>query len=305
MKNHIKRMQNKEIIVRKRIAGFIEKIFRYFNYDFRHDLFKSIIYGETSTQTPAEEKMKNFYDAFTYLLSNGQRPLSKEILKRFYYLIYVEELSDTVVIQICSKMFFADEIEMEIMIVNFPLFVYQQLNYLSKEDRTIICLMFINYILVKNKCPTIQLYQSEIKEFVLLLDKHLFQPSDKLGLFLKKIMISSTVQEKDYYQKLQPLDIGDIKEVFFKNQALLKKSYYVESIYIHGSFAKGTPRIDSDIDLIIKFSNFLTFAEKKENIHKIANIYFDVFNRYLDIHLFDDYLDNETIKEFIKKEKIF
>ena len=32
--------QNKELIVRKRIASFLEKLLRYFGYDFRHDLYK-------------------------------------------------------------------------------------------------------------------------------------------------------------------------------------------------------------------------------------------------------------------------
>ena len=60
----------KEMIVRKKVAALIEKSFRYFNYDFRHDIFKQIIYGEIEFSTPLEEKLKSFYDGYMYLLNN-------------------------------------------------------------------------------------------------------------------------------------------------------------------------------------------------------------------------------------------
>ena len=34
-----------ELIVRKKVARFIEKYFRFLGHDFRHDLFKQIVYS--------------------------------------------------------------------------------------------------------------------------------------------------------------------------------------------------------------------------------------------------------------------
>lgn len=47
-----------ELIVRKKLTQFIEKYFRYLGYDFRHTLFKQIVYMETPIQTQLEHTLK-------------------------------------------------------------------------------------------------------------------------------------------------------------------------------------------------------------------------------------------------------
>ena len=50
-------VENKRIFVRKKIANFLEKLFRHCGYDFDHDVFKKIIYSEEEYKTPIEEKI--------------------------------------------------------------------------------------------------------------------------------------------------------------------------------------------------------------------------------------------------------
>ena len=50
-------VENKRIFVRKKIANFLEKLFRHCGYDFDHDVFKKIIYSEEEYKTPIEEKL--------------------------------------------------------------------------------------------------------------------------------------------------------------------------------------------------------------------------------------------------------
>ena len=69
-----------ELIVRKKVSAFVEKQFRYFNYFFDHDEYKKVTYGEKEFRNPLEEKLKNYYDAYMYLLTNAKNPLSKSIL---------------------------------------------------------------------------------------------------------------------------------------------------------------------------------------------------------------------------------
>ena len=69
--------KNKRIFVRKKISNFLEKALRYCGYDFNHDVFKKIIYSEDEYKTPVEEKIKNTYDAYIYLLSNDKNMISK------------------------------------------------------------------------------------------------------------------------------------------------------------------------------------------------------------------------------------
>ncbi len=71
--------QNKRIFVRKKISNFLEKALRHCGYDFDHDVFKKIIYSEDEYRTPGEEKIKNSYDAYIYLLSNDKNRISRSL----------------------------------------------------------------------------------------------------------------------------------------------------------------------------------------------------------------------------------
>lgn len=48
--------QNRELIVRKRKAQFIEKALQFCGYDFRHDDYKHVVYAESGYKTQSEEK---------------------------------------------------------------------------------------------------------------------------------------------------------------------------------------------------------------------------------------------------------
>ena len=74
----LEKYKGKEIIVRKRIAGFIEKLFKAYNYDFHHDRFKKVVYGEDACNCLLEEKFKSYYDGYWFLLSNSKNSLSNE-----------------------------------------------------------------------------------------------------------------------------------------------------------------------------------------------------------------------------------
>ena len=85
-----KLVKDKELVVRKRVVNFLEKIFKYLGYEFRHDNYKSVAYGETCFLTPLEERAKNYIDAFNYLLSNKNNILTSKILSKFIYIIKQE-----------------------------------------------------------------------------------------------------------------------------------------------------------------------------------------------------------------------
>ena len=107
MKEILKLVRNKELIVRKRIANFLEKLLKFYeNDDVRHDLYKGIVYSEIEAVTFREEKYKNLYDGLMYLLHNKKSPFSKELLSKFFYIIYKKEMDESLLIRITSKLFF-------------------------------------------------------------------------------------------------------------------------------------------------------------------------------------------------------
>ena len=88
MEEIIELTKNKELIVRKKMSHFLEKLLRFYGKDIRHDLYKGIIYSEEQVRTEEEWKIKIFYDGLNYLLNNHMNPLSKELLKKFFYILY-------------------------------------------------------------------------------------------------------------------------------------------------------------------------------------------------------------------------
>ena len=47
-------IDGKQLLVRKKMGSFIEKILHYYGVVFQHDRFKKVIYGEDGYLTPIE-----------------------------------------------------------------------------------------------------------------------------------------------------------------------------------------------------------------------------------------------------------
>ena len=99
------RTMNFEPLVRKRIASFVERILQCLGYDFRHEIFKGIVYAEVEVKTSTEAWIKNCYDAFLYLISNYKNPCSEELLNKFFYILKGKEVSNMITARISFKIF--------------------------------------------------------------------------------------------------------------------------------------------------------------------------------------------------------
>jgi len=64
---------------------------------------------------------------------------------------------------------------------------------------------------------------------------------------------------------------NDIKKKIQKNSAILK-NYHVNRIGIFGSYAKGTPSENSDIDLLVDFSETITLFQYVHLADSMRNI---------------------------------
>ena len=158
--------QNKRILVRKKIANFLEKTLRYCGYDFDHDVFKKIIYSEDEYRTPVEEKIKSSYDAYIYLLSNDKNMISRSLWKKFYYIYAEQELEQFLSIKLSTKYFHLNHLAPIEQAIEYHFYVYQELKDLKEEDRLMLSLMIFNYILVKNQIPCVQFLMKDLKEYV-------------------------------------------------------------------------------------------------------------------------------------------
>lgn len=298
-------MQNKELIVRKRMSAFLEKALRYCGYEFRHDDYKQIVYGESGCKTPLEDKIKSLYDAYSYLLSNAKNPLSTDILKKFFYLLEEKEADESMLIRIASKFFHLNDMPPIEKATDFHMTVYSELAGTDEEKRFIVPLMFLNYAFVKGGIPILRFVSPVLKDYISCRQSFLKGEKHPLYQLMLQQVLESKYQDKNFYKNLKPLSTKDIFERILQDKSLLQQLYGVKSVSIFGSFAKNMQRIDSDIDLIIVFTQDISFEKKMQNTEILANHYFTVFNRFIDFTEVSEFVGDWIIKEISNYKKIF
>ena len=161
-----KKFINKELLVRKRICGFLEKILWYCGYDLSHNTYKSLFYSEKECETIHEKKAKNYYDAYIYLLNNFQNPLTSDILDKFFYIVRGKRTNQSILIELSTKYFYLNDLSPIERAVDFHMFVYERLKSLSKKERLLLSLMFLSYSLLKDGIPVFQIGKSSFKDYI-------------------------------------------------------------------------------------------------------------------------------------------
>jgi len=295
-------VKDKELIVRKRIVSFLEKIFKYLEYDFRHDNYKSVVYGEKSFITLLEERAKNYIDAFNYLLANKCNQLTAKLLNKFIYIIKQEEIDFEILKRISSYYFHLDNSNVLDKALKFNLFVFEEMDFLEHEERLIISLILFNFCLIQNDIPCIQLLIDELKMYEELREKKDYK---QLYSFMYEVISNNKFQDKTYYERLKPLTLKDIKRKLLKDKEILITKYRVKSLYIFGSFSKGTQRIDSDIDVAMRLCLDLTEIERSNILKELKQYFYRSFKRFVDIHELMDIVNQDFIKQTSNIIKIY
>lgn len=297
-------MSKYELIVRKKISQFIEKEFRYFGLDFNHDEYKKVAYGEKGASTPLEEKLKSYYDACIYLLSNAKSPLTKQIINKFYYILFEQAISESSLLSIQSKIIELCEYSPIEKACEFHMHVYATLHYLSEMDRQLVSLMFFNYVLVKNDIPAIKLVGRDIGIYVKKRSVY-SENKEELFLFFKKLIDNSFLLEQSYVKNLKPIAAKDIYKTIMKMKNELCEEYKVEALYLYGSFAKGSDREDSDIDLLVRLSLDLPYDEREIIIGNLRELFFKKFKRFTDIEEVREFFSDDFVREATKIKRFF
>ncbi len=123
--------------------------------------------------------------------------------------------------------------------------------------------------------------------------------------FFLELIENGKVQDKSYYQNLRDISIKEIYQALKEDEEYLKNNFEIKHLSIFGSFAKGINRIDSDVDLLASFSLDLTSLDKRNKINEFKKIYFNKFNRFIDVSEVSEYLNDEFIKKITYVKNIF
>lgn len=305
MNDFIANAKGKELVVRKRVASILEKLLRCCRYDFRHDIYKQIVYGEIAYNTPFEEKVKNYYDAFHYILANRKNPLTKELLNKFFYLFNQTKVDEYMELRITSYVFHMQHcIDIE-QFVGFHIFIYSELFGFEEDERLIISWMFLEYLLVKNDIPCIQLLVSDYDQYLLARTEYLSgNKMDLINLF-ENILAKAKFQTIEFKENLTMITTNEIIEGIKFEESMIKEKYRIKQIYLFGSFAKELSRIDSDIDLLAMFNDDVTHEEKLQIINELSMHYGNKFHRYIDVCEISTYMTDDFLKEHTRIIKIF
>ncbi len=289
-----------EPLVRKRIASFVERILQCLGYDFRHEIFKGIVYAEVEVKTSTEAWIKNCYDAFLYLISNYQNPCSEELLNKFFYILKGKEVSNMITARISSKYFWLLDLPPLEQAIELHNIAYQELFEFEESEKTMISLMLLNYALIKGGIPCIRILKANFTSY-------LKEREDKIEFynFILNLIRFSKFQKKFYYKKLQPLQFNEIYQRIKADRIILQENYGIKHICVYGSFSKGQERIDSDIDLLVVFKEEVLKLDKTRTKDKFKEHYEKIFHRFVDLTEISLITNDRVIKEMTSYKQIF
>lgn len=296
---------NIELYTRKKTVSFLEKLLRCINDDFRHDLFKSILYDEIPYKTSSEEKFKNYYDSFMYLLNNKSSPFTTTLLEKFFYLYDKDLIIDDYILDKLTTYYFnisyLDGIKQAIL---FHIEVYKQLSFIDENTKLILSLIFLNYILVRNNIPIIRILRLNFDKYLKYRNLFIKDNSKDLEDFIRNLVENEKIQTKEFTYSLKKVTTLKIINQFKKDKELLINNYKIKDVYLFGSFAKNIERIDSDIDIEVKFDEDLSYEKRLKYIEELTLKYQRIFKRYFDITEISHLTSNEQIIEDTIKIKL-
>ncbi|MCI6715906.1 MAG: nucleotidyltransferase domain-containing protein [Mollicutes bacterium] len=273
-------MNNFEILVRKQNVKFIYNLFKKLNIPIEHEHFKQIVYDEIMCKSTLDKYMKNVYSAYTYLLLNMKTMFDSTLISKYYYIMFKKEIDDELALKVVTafyKPYNNDNIERSISFLHQLLYLFREL---KEEEKYIISLSLFNYSLIYHGYK--ELTDIDLKEYT----------KEELILKLEK----ENRQEKSYYKELTDLSKKEIIQVLKKDEEYLRKNN-IETLILFGSFTREEQRIDSDIDLLVTFSDGISYIDKCNIIQMMKEEYKSKFKRYVDITELTNLVLDNYVKE--------
>ena len=272
---------------------------------FNHYYLKGLMYNEIKPKSINDCLMKQLYDGYNYLLINSINNFEERIIKRFFYILDEIVLDNNIILKLQTEYLLCDkspiEKSIDLMIEVIKIIDNYEFNSYLKNNKNLIGVVFLNYSLVHHNLFPINPFVNKqmVKEFDELIELYNNQNVIKLTEFILKLEINQKLkrnkQEKQYYLKIENLRFQDIYNKLNELKEHLRNEYYVEHIYVYGSFCDNNNRFDSDIDLLCDFCRDITYDEKCKIKEKLEHYLFGVFKRFVDIHMMSNYITSQMI----------
>lgn len=239
-------------------------------YEIYYDKIKSLSY--------LESKIKNISNSYNYILNNINQPISEDLLNQSYYLMTCELLERNIVDEILRIYYKNIDVAPHSLAALLHLYITNNITKNNIEFAFLIS----NYVMLKKNRWFLMPYEYCHKDY-----KEAIKSNDLSSLIrifydielVKKEKKPCLLSRDDVIQKIK-----GIKEELVNN-------YYIEKLYLFGSFAKGNNTEKSDLDLVVIFNESLINKEKNDMIKIMKNYLSNEFDCDVDLLDFSYALD--------------
>lgn len=275
---------SKEIDV-KLYYRFIEFVSKLVGYGLSHERFKRIILDDFKAEAKEEKEVKQFANAYLYILNNINQSVTKELLQDSYYLLTNQTLDEKIFKQILEPyyMYYDENSHYVSMMVHFKILE------LIKTRSIEFAFMISNLIMFKKeRYPMVpyeyifDIYQKTIKQ----------KNKDKLMVLFSEMEVTSKPYENHSNLSKEEI-IWKIKEA--KKQLI--QEYHIKKLYLYGSFAKEKTNIQSDLDLLVILDKEMLPLEKGIVMKNLTDYLENKIKIHIDILDFSHALENLDTSE--------
>ena len=292
-------MNNQKKVYFKEIPSFITTISNHLGYQIQILQVKDMFSLNYDIYSKEEEKIKDYLDTYFFLLNNSCNAINERIISKSLFLLTNKRVNQEKVETILTKFY---SIEEEINISKIIKVAFETSNLVkSKKDKYIYFLMLINYLLVRYNFKAIKYFKEDLSTLDEVIDKYKANEKDLLETYITLKESLSKNLDEEYPASVREV----IKSYLYENKEILQKKYQVESLAIFGSFVKEKERLDSDIDLIVRFERFIPLLKRNRYKEEIQEMIYQKFYRFSDIHIESELINENSIKTFKDNIKIF
>ena len=296
-------MNNQKKVYFKEIPSFITTISNNLGYQIQILQVKDMFSLNYEVYSQEEEKIKDYLDTYFFLLNNSCNAINERIINKSLFLLTNKRVNKEKIEKILTNFY---SIEEEINISKIIKLSFETSNLAkNKKDKYIYFLMLINYLLLHYNFKAIKYFSDDFSTLDEVINKYKENEKELLETYITLKEAMSKNLDEDYYKNLRKVSLKDITSYLYENKEILQKKYQVESLAIFGSFVKDKERLDSDIDLIVRFERFVPLLKRNRYKEEIQEMIFQKFNRFSDIHIESELINENNIKTFKDKLKIF
>ena len=286
----------------KEIPAFITKISNHIGYQVQIFQVKDMYNGDYECFSSEEDRVKSYLDCYIFLLNNVPNVICKSIVEKAIFIMSQKRVNKSKLEEVISEFISIKEERNIKKIINISFNLSSLIR--NNKDKYIFRLMIMNYLLLHYHYKAIKYYRGDFQ----ILDQYLKEYSNGNKENLENYIINKEVESKelseDYYKNLKEVTLEEIVEFIKINQEEFIKKYRIDSLAIFGSFAKGKERLDSDIDIMIRFEDFVPLLKRNQYVKEIEDKLFNKFNRFSDIHVENEIMSEQEIKIFKDNIKV-